>query len=322
MKDPIEGKLKDLIRQTGWSLAKEPRRVRALLRDLCPNERRDANLLIAVAEEGIAEHLVRDRGNTPAAVLVPRLAKTLHDERGIDQELALWAVATWAEALKRDASANNNKTTIGESDGQSASARSPTYACTNEPTTTARKENRSSQHKNTQRETTLNQIGATGRYIDNCDGTVTDLVTGLQWMRCALGQQWTGETCAGQPSSYNWQQALDAAKKINRGGGYAGTRDWRLPTIEELNTLIYCSSRNPGPFPFSGKKEHGPCKGEFQRPTIDFEAFPSTPPMPFWTASFDSTRKNKAWRVPFRYGNANRWYINNSYFVRLVRHAV
>ncbi len=29
---------------------------------------------------------------------------------------------------------------------------------------------------------------------------------------------------------------------LNRQGGYAGYRDWRVPTKEELLTLVYCSS--------------------------------------------------------------------------------
>ncbi len=37
-----------------------------------------------------------------------------------------------------------------------------------------------------------------GRYRDNGDGTVTDVETGLQWMRCSLGQKWKGSTCVGE----------------------------------------------------------------------------------------------------------------------------
>ncbi len=81
-----------------------------------------------------------------------------------------------------------------------------------------------------------------GRYQDNGDGTVTDMQTGLQWMRCSLGQTWQGETCVGQAKQELWQAALATANAFNRQGGYADYQDWRVPKKEELQTLIYCSS--------------------------------------------------------------------------------
>jgi hypothetical protein len=94
-----------------------------------------------------------------------------------------------------------------------------------------------------------------GRYRDNGDGTVTDVQTGLQWMRFSLGQEWKGGTCTDEARKYTWQEAFDAAETLNRQGGCAGYRGWRVPTKEELQTLI------------SGK----------QSPTIDRTAFPDTP---------------------------------------------
>lgn len=58
-------------------------------------------------------------------------------------------------------------------------------------------------------------------YKDNGDGTVTDLVTGLMWVR-ARGEK------------VSWADAMDGAEKC-RVGGYT---DWRAPTIKELYSLI------------------------------------------------------------------------------------
>lgn len=58
-------------------------------------------------------------------------------------------------------------------------------------------------------------------YIDNGDGTVSDLVTGLMWVK-ARGEK------------MSWSTAMDGASEC-RVGGYT---DWRAPTIKELYSLI------------------------------------------------------------------------------------
>ncbi|WP_320170629.1 DUF1566 domain-containing protein [Maridesulfovibrio sp.] len=75
------------------------------------------------------------------------------------------------------------------------------------------------------------------QYRDNGDGTVSDLVTGLMWVK-ARGPQ------------LSWQEAMDGAKDC-RVGGYT---DWRAPTIKELYSLInfngwvQCSESSSIPF--------------------------------------------------------------------------
>ncbi|MGE5503672.1 MAG: DUF1566 domain-containing protein, partial [Actinomycetota bacterium] len=58
-------------------------------------------------------------------------------------------------------------------------------------------------------------------YRDNGDGTVTDLVTGLMWQRGAL-------------RGVAFSQAAELAARTDTGGH----RDWRVPTIKELYSLI------------------------------------------------------------------------------------
>lgn len=287
--------LKQLIAQYGTQLAEDPRRTDALLRDLCAPYKREVRALTSVAEEGLAKELVKDSGKTSAYILLPRLAGHLHDELGFDEGLASWAVTAWAEALGWRVPPLNDATT--------------------EPTSA--QQDFSSSHKPPARHEgeTRPRIGQSGRYLDNGDGTITDPETGLQWMRCRLGQEWDGQTCVGEGrDKMTWQDALDAAKELNRRGGYAGYRDWRVPTIEELNSLVYCSSGIPG--------YHGPCEGLIdQIPTLDWGAFPKASRwvVGFWSASPYVGSSGYAWHVDFGCGYGYRASKSRSNRVRLVR---
>jgi hypothetical protein len=82
------------------------------------------------------------------------------------------------------------------------------------------------------------------RFIDNKNGTVTDRLTGLIWLK--------NTRCFGM---MDWKDAQQAAKSLKNGdcgpdpalmlsdGSSAG--DWRLPSMSELCTLIDYRKRNP-----------------------------------------------------------------------------
>lgn len=147
------------------------------------------------------------------------------------------------------------------------------------------------------------------RYHDNGDGTVTDVTTGLQWKRCAEGQTWTGATCSGDASRHDWETASRLSSH------FAGHSDWRLPTIDELKTLVYCSSGQPKIWNDSGELE---CEGTYNSPTIQTEAFPNTPGLPFGSSSLD-VYGSYLGNVNFDYGKVGYDYRNRTKPVRLVR---
>ena len=67
-------------------------------------------------------------------------------------------------------------------------------------------------------------------YRDNGDGTVTDLNTGLMWVQS-------------RGAKLNWDDAIGGAPKCRVGGH----RDWRMPTVKELYSLINFTGECQGP---------------------------------------------------------------------------
>ncbi len=75
-------------------------------------------------------------------------------------------------------------------------------------------------------------------YVDNGDGTVTDLVTGLMW------QQSPDNDCDGvidATDKVGYDAAVSGASNYRLGGH----SDWRLPTIKELYSLIEFTGLDP-----------------------------------------------------------------------------
>ena len=63
--------------------------------------------------------------------------------------------------------------------------------------------------------------GSQPAYVDNGDGTVTDLNTGLMWQQTP------------SPMGYSWQEAVDYCDALT----LAGSSDWRIPSLKELFSI-------------------------------------------------------------------------------------
>ena len=142
------------------------------------------------------------------------------------------------------------------------------------------------------------------RFLGKDQNIVEDTRTKLQWQRCSLGQTWNGVTCTGKVKGYDW----DEAQRVAPAG-------WRLPSVEELASLIYCSSGQPAYW----KTDAEPCEGVYTSPTIWSAAFPDTPKGLFWSSSSNALFSRLAWSVAFGNGDVSNNHNGGAYYVRLVR---
>jgi hypothetical protein len=135
----------------------------------------------------------------------------------------------------------------------------------------------------------------TSDFTLHTDGTVTHLPSGLQWMRCSLGQTWSGTSCAGNAQSIPlWRDALQLVRAVNSGAsnadgdgmpGFAGFMDWRLPNIKELTSI------------------HEACR---RFPAVNNVVFPNAPASGLhWPSSTPHTQPNVAWYFDFGTGTVS-----------------
>lgn len=153
-------------------------------------------------------------------------------------------------------------------------------------------------------------------------GLVTDTSTGLMWMRCSLGQNWDGVTCLGSIEGYTWEDAkgVSQSNPTSVDGevmefSYGGYNDWRIPTLNELKTLVYCNSNQPKKWNDTDKA----CEGDYSQPTIMSDIFPQT--YPDQTALYWSSEPNGAFAagVLFFTGETKYSLQSDTNAVRLVR---
>jgi hypothetical protein len=163
------------------------------------------------------------------------------------------------------------------------------------------------------------------RYVDNHDGTVADTVTGLQWKKCTEGL--SGDDCS--QGTYT-QIKKHKIKEYAENSDYAGHTDWRVPTIEELNSLVYCSTDKYSDLKIDGKdgsiksvNEHplnGSCLSPYFKPAISQSFFPHTYSSYYWSSTKSRVHKG-SWNYVMHFGDGGLSYKGATWVVplRLVR---
>lgn len=131
------------------------------------------------------------------------------------------------------------------------------------------------------------------RFIENNDSSVTDKITGLTWMRCAVGQHWTGNTCLGEATKMSRMAAIDLVATNMEFKG-----KWLLPTLQQLSTIVENKCFNPA---------------------LTLSIFSSTPAANFWSSTPFANPGNFYWQINFQYGENTIGGSDDLAYVRLIK---
>jgi hypothetical protein len=120
------------------------------------------------------------------------------------------------------------------------------------------------------------------RFVNNMDGTIIDTFTGLMWQKDDFQNPMT------------WEESITQFNNLL----LAEHTDWRLPTREELRSIVDYSRITP---------------------SIFANEFPNTVLGNYWTSTAHPFQENHIWCIHFYNGNDNYQSKNNQYFSRAVR---
>src|SRR3990167_8299780 len=124
----------------------------------------------------------------------------------------------------------------------------------------------------------------TKNFVDNGNGTITDSATGLMWQQKTPDQRFT----------------FEEAEKYAAELSLAGFTDWRVPTVDELRSMVVYSRINPSCNPIFALNSSS-----------------------YWSSTADVDGIYYAWGVYFgcSYVGYDCYNKKSSHYVRCVRNA-
>lgn len=132
-------------------------------------------------------------------------------------------------------------------------------------------------------------------------GAVRDNSTDLIWTRCSIGEDNKpiyDFKCKGTKKRFTWQEAIEVCNNLV----HEGRSDWRLPSVKELQSIVYNHHYSSGNQYCSQINEEA-----FPNVITDSECLDFWKDGHFWSStthkSKDSSNNNYVWFVDFKWGN-------------------
>jgi hypothetical protein len=150
------------------------------------------------------------------------------------------------------------------------------------------------------------QKGLARAYVDNGDGTITDTKTGLMWEKLS-----DDGSIHDKDTTYTWANAFATkVAALNGGGGFAGYTDWRVPNVNELESIVNYGAVNPAVSPAFNTGCVASC-------TVT--SCSCTQSTNYWSSTTSQNTPFYAWYVYFLAGSVNNGNKANNGYVRAVR---
>ena len=127
-------------------------------------------------------------------------------------------------------------------------------------------------------------------YTDTNLGMITESETGFRWQKCVWGQN--AQSCSGTATASTYTNAQNYCSSL-----HLGARVWRVPTIQELNTLVDLGTSSP---------------------SLKTDFFPATPNSGFWTSTPYSKDATQNWIISFDTGSHTTSSKTSNNFVRCI----
>jgi hypothetical protein len=141
-------------------------------------------------------------------------------------------------------------------------------------------------------------------YVDNGDGTIIDNMTGLMWEKLTRDG-----SIHDRDNQYTWSGAFAKVAGLNTAA-FAGHTDWRLPNVNELQTLANYGALTPS----VDLEFNTSCN-----PSCDATTCSCTRTSFYWSSTTYLPMATLAWGVTFDFGRVDQDLKTLSNYARAVR---